>query len=775
MVQYDLNIRDYWRILRKRKYIVISAVFLVTFLSFIFSTLQRPIPLYRSSVSVKIEENTTFTGIYLQALAFSSADTLETQTVIIKSYPVMEEVAKRLGSIDASLTSREIRADNELLGKVLSLKNKITTEREGNTNIINIYAVDRNPQMAQKLAATVAEVYKDINTQDRNKRVFEARRFIEEQLRIVKGKLKESEEKVRQFRESHGMMSLDVESTTLASRISELESRYRDAKRAHENLKGMIAQLERKEAVTADTLQALVGESPSPVFSSLNNKLLNLTLQRDTLLLDFTEKHPEVEEVNKQIDEVVESMLKEVRKQEETLALKAEQYLKESEELKKRYAGLPQEGLEMARLEREVKLNEDIVSQLEAKYQEVLIREAEKIEEVTIVRPALEPTRPINPPRKGATTAIGFLLGIVIGVIFAFLKESLDTSIGTIADVEEYLDLPVLGIISYTHPENIFDDIPELADSFEGAEDGTLVSLASLLVTDSTIAENFRALEANVQYISAEKDVRVLMVTASTMEEGKTLVASNLAVTFAVMNYKTLLIDGDLRKPDIHRIFGLNRESGLSDAVLGTSDWREVRNTINDMILGRLGVKGVMSTHGIDNLHVITAGTNYANPMRLLSSDQMKQMIQEFKVDYDIIIVDSPPILQSSDPIILAERVDAVLLVYKVGSISRGLLKRAKDQLDNVKSNTLGVILNQLRAEVSPDFQEHKYYYQYSYTYGAGEGKKKRTSALARMGIRGKAKKGEGPEGAGAGRRGIKVILMVIALLALIAGLYWNR
>jgi len=488
MVQYDLNLRDYWRILRKRKFIVIAATILVTIVSFLFATFQHPIPLYRSSVSLKIEENKTFTGLYLEALAFSTADTLETQTVIIKSYPVMEEVAKRMGILDASLSSSQIRSDNSLLNKVLKLKNKITTEREGNTNIINVYATDEDPHVAQVLAATVAEVFRDWSTREKNKRVFEARRFIEEQLRIVKARLKESEEKVREYRESHRLMSLDAEASTLSANIARIEGLYNEVKREHESLKNMISQLKKKKSITADVLQGLAGEFRSPVLSSLNNQLVNLTLRRDTLLLDYTEKHPQVVEVNRQIGELANNMLKELEGREKTLALKEKQYLAELESMKKKHSNLPQEGLALARLEREVKLNEDIVSQLESKHQEVLIKEAEKIEEVTIVKPALEPTQPINPPNRASTTAIGFLLGIVVGVAFAFIKESLDTSIGTIADVEEYLELPVLGIIDHTDSDTILEEIPQAIRDSGDLEESLYLSLASLLMSDSNVA-----------------------------------------------------------------------------------------------------------------------------------------------------------------------------------------------------------------------------------------------------------------------------------------------
>ncbi|MEK6545193.1 MAG: Wzz/FepE/Etk N-terminal domain-containing protein, partial [Nitrospinota bacterium] len=179
--KYELDIRDYLRILRKRKAVIIFTTLMLGIFSFFFATLQKPIPLYKASSSVKVERSSTATGLYLESISYSDWDSLEAQATIIRSYPVMEIVAKKLGLLKEDLTSDEIRQNNQYLNIVLDIKDKVTTAQEGNTNIIDITVTSEEPDFCQRAANIIAEAFKEQNIYEKNKRAISARKFIEEQ------------------------------------------------------------------------------------------------------------------------------------------------------------------------------------------------------------------------------------------------------------------------------------------------------------------------------------------------------------------------------------------------------------------------------------------------------------------------------------------------------------------------------------------------------------------------------------------------------------------
>ncbi len=212
---YDLNLREYWRTIRKRKGIIIFTVVMMTLFSFIFSILGRPTPIYKTSASVKVEKSGSVTGLYLQAVSWSSTNYMETQMAMIKSYFIMELVAKKMGLIPPEVSSEEVRNNPGYLSAILELKGKIETEQEGNSDIINITATSEDPKQAQRLANTVAQVYKEQHALDLNRRIIEAKKFIESQVVVTREKLQKSENAIKEFREANRMVSLDSQSSGL--------------------------------------------------------------------------------------------------------------------------------------------------------------------------------------------------------------------------------------------------------------------------------------------------------------------------------------------------------------------------------------------------------------------------------------------------------------------------------------------------------------------------------------------------------------------------------
>ena len=719
MPAYDINIRDFWRVIRKKKFIIISTILLMGIFSFFFAQYLKPTPEFQATSSVKVERATTLAGLVLQVVSYAEGDNLATQAQVITSYPIMERVAKEMGFIEKNIPSEVIRNNKSLLRKISAIKNQITTEIEGYTNIINITATTHDPKLSQDLANTVAEVYRQENIKEKNKRIIKARKFIEEQLNIIEKRLRNDEERLREFKEKNKLISFDTQTKTALDELTKLESEYGKISGMLNEIKNIKKHFKSLKGLSEEPLPAPIYGEFTPIFISQHKKLIDLSIKRLNLLEVYTENHPEVNGIDNEIKRVEENMIQELSSQEKTLKNRQKILQKDVENLRKKFQSLPEAGLTLARLQRSVSLNNEVYTLLQSKYQESLIQEAEKIEEITIIRPALEPRSPINPPKVFLSTFIGTLMGIIIGIVFAFISETLDTSIGTIEDVESYLNIPVLGIIPHIGIDEIKDIIAK--KSHIEKDEKTLernARLVSHFAPKSPVAESYRALRTNIQFIGIEKGLKTILFTSTTLLEGKTTTVINLALTTAQMGHKTLLVDSDLRRPMIYKIFGLDREPGLTDIILGNSTLKETVKTVTDIMVGKMGMEDIMLTPGIDNLNIINSGTPPPNPSELLTSKRINEFISQVQKEYDVILFDCAPVLPATDAAILGSKIDGVVIVYQVGKIARGALRRAKIQLDNVKATVIGVVLNSLRAEVSPDFYDLKYekYYVYEET-----------------------------------------------------------
>jgi succinoglycan biosynthesis transport protein ExoP len=385
---------------------------------------------------------------------------------------------------------------------------------------------------------------------------------------------------------------------------------------------------------------------------------------------------------------------------------------------------LPTQGLQLSRLERDVERAGETFSLLESKYQEALIQDAEKPEEVTIIRPAFEPSGPINPPNIASSALLGAMIGLVVGLVFAFIVETFDTSLGAIEDVEQTLGLPVLGLIPHIEPRDVQGSLKDKYKKDMG--DDALVRDARLIPNygpQSLLAESFRSLRTNIQFSALEKNIKSIVLASAVPEEGKTAVAANLAIAMAQAGLKTLLLGTDLRRPALHRIFGLDASPGVTELLLSNYDLSETIRTVADIMMGKMSMDKIMLTPGIDNLHIMTCGTIPSNPAELIQSEKFNSFVDEIHDQYDVILMDTPPLISAADASILAIKADGVLLVYRAGKVARNILKRAKAQLEQVKANIIGVVLNGVKAEISLDYD--KYYQYYYYGHEAKKRKKK--------------------------------------------------
>ena len=712
MAQYELNIIDYWLIVKKRKYLILLAVGLVVLFTFLFSEMLKPSPLYEASARVKFDRTSTVAQQLIETMSFSNANDLNSQTEFIRGFPVMERVATELGRVPENVTPEEKRSAT-YLNTVYNLGQEIKTQREGDTNIIRITATSEQPEMAEKTANSVANAYRLENIITRNRLVMESRRFVEEQLAGLERKLNTAEEALRAFREREGRVFLTDEARAALETFTRLEEQHNEVMRKRAEGERQISVLERTEAVLGNQTGRIFTEEQSALLTILNQRLLDLIQERNTLLINYTTDHPQVQEQQKKIDNVKSEMLLELRTKLNTMQDRESTLLEQRDRYRNRYLQFPRAAIEMGRLEREVKVNADLLATLKAKHQELQIKSAGQIEEVTIVAPAIVPSAPINSPNTEMNLMVASLMGVFLGIVIAFARESFDTSIGTIEGIEEFLKVPVLGVIPQFDSKEMLEAARAALPADASASTVENFSkLICLIDPKSILSESLRSLRTNIQFASMDRKVKSILFTSAGLGEGKSTCVSNLAITLAQEGQRVLLVDADLRRPIVHQRLGLERTPGLADALVGSTSWRSHVRSATDLMLGSMGVDRVMSTPGLDKLHILTSGSEVGNPNEFLNMSKIKTLVNEMSEEYDLVLFDTPPILPVTDAVAFSSRVDGTILVYQVGRIGRNALRRAKFLLDHAQANVMGIVLTNVKSEVTPDYGVYRYEYR---------------------------------------------------------------
>jgi capsular exopolysaccharide synthesis family protein len=726
MIRYDINLRDYWRTLRKRRTIVILATVLFTAFSFLFAVISNPALRYEATSAVKVERVTDLTSLLLGTVYWSIRDNVATQAVIITSFPIMEQAAREMGLIPETVSTGEVRKSEQYVSIVNSLRARVSTELQENTNIINIRATAPTPGEAAFLANTVAEVFRQANMEDRNKKIRETREFIEKQLGVVQARLHEAEENLRKFEENTKFVAIDTQTAAAVNRLTSLENDVSRLQQRRLEAQRQLESLHQHRSEARVGSEGFYMENPPPQFGRLSGKLADLTLRRNVLLKDYTEDHPEVKEVDVEIKNVFAEMDKELRSVVASTDRQLQDLTSRHSMARSQAMAIPESALTLARLRREVDVNAQLYSQLKSKYQEALIQESGLIEEVKVVKPALEPTTAKDSRNIPVSTVTGAVIGLVVGLVLVLVVETMDTSLATIEEIEEILHIPVLGVIpsadAILHRDKSKEESKRLSDC-----------LVTHFLPRSPVAEAYRSLRTNFQFIRTGKKAKVFLITSSTLQEGKTYNVVNLSLSLAQAGERVLLIDADLRRPIIHRIFGVEKRPGLAEYILGNCDgsfwggvespppvgdllnpqtgtgtWKKVVNDITSVMLGEFEIDELLKTPGVDNLCIITAGETPVNPGEIFRSPRFKEFLDQVRDSYDIVIIDTPPVLPVADAYEVAPQVDGVVLVYEAGRIGRGILRRAKVQLENVNASVLGVILNNVKPEVAPDLYRYR-------------------------------------------------------------------
>ncbi len=725
------RLEDYIEVLLRRKWIVILAVGTIFITTMVLTFLQTPI--YEASTTLHLKKRETGRGaevIFGELPTFTTQTEINTQIEILKSRSTMEEVAKRLHLLK--------NPENSIHQVAQSLRNRISVELIRDTRLIKVTVSSYYPEMAKDIIDTLAQVAIENDIASRRMETTAALDFISQQVEKVGKELGQTEEKLRDYKEKEGFMQLSTEAELKVRDLADLENSYESTRISRQEMEVRLKEV-RKQLTNIDkTWMSSITISNNPIVRMLKSRLTELQIELAQLNRQFSNTAPEVVQVKAKIEEIenqlrdqvetivsgktesinpvytglysrlvsYETDLNALRAKEDALHKVAEDYQKEVNKL-------PQQELELARLERKSRVNEEIYTLLLQKKSELRIQSASEIGSLEVVDPPVVPDKPVK-PRKQLNAILALISGMVCGLGLAFFTEYLDKTIKTEDEVKDLLELPVLGVIpklgsgtryGYSYPyrrgrkkkrkekdrSNVKTKVKK-----KQQEKVDKVETISLTKPKSAISEAYRILRTNLQFVDIEKKIRTLVVTSSIPKEGKTSVAVNLSITFALAGERTLLVDADFRNPGIHKIFDLKRDPGLTNILTGRESYSSV----------------VKNIEKINKLDILTTGPLPPNPSELLGSIKMKELISKLEGDYDKLIFDTPPSVSLTDAPVLSTSVEGTLLVLAIGEVEKEAAERAKESLEKVKANILGVVLNKVVLE-RRGYGSYYYYYYY--------------------------------------------------------------
>jgi len=348
------------------------------------------------------------------------------------------------------------------------------------------------------------------------------------------------------------------------------------------------------------------------------------------------------------------------------------------------------------------------------KYEEAKIAEKSKIGKIRIVEEARIPESPIK-PNKRMNMMIAIVLGLGLGIGAALLIHSLDSKIRTFDDVRKFVSLPVLGTIPHIQSDDMeLDNLEQEISSAKGSDkdkyEQILQQVQARLITNyspkSSTAEAFRILRTNIISRKKNSDCTTLLITSSGPKEGKSTIQANMATALAQMDAKVILVDLDLRRPMVHTILGFEKETGMSDFLMDKTT----------------KIEDIIKPTNIKNLDIITSGIIPPNPSELLASKRMDDALRDLKEKYDYILFDSPPVIAVTDSMVMANKVDLLILAIRVDQADKNVVRRTKELLENIKVDITGVVINGIQPHRYYNSYEYNYYYYYFY--GKSEEKK---------------------------------------------------
>lgn len=743
----EIDIVKQISILLQNRWIFISIIAVFCILGVIYSRTQTPI--YESKGTLIISESKnrySYAGSDLQNLLTTTygigvGSTIANELEIMRSRKLSLELAERLLDKEFDEYGRKFpllwRAypDDSTSTSADTVARRfrskiVFSKPNADSDIVEILFESPLPTEASAVVNLTMDTYSSISTDQNRTMAVSALDFLRSERERLETQLKMTEDSLQEFMNETMLVAVSSQADKLINTIVELETQKRDIQVNLVAVNSGITEYEEQLDIIKPGLANQFSEAVGSVIQRYQyalaeletNKLLYITKNPN-----ISEKNSELVRINNEIDRVkdqikqrtndllssgndlylslisdgekpitqritqISQRLIDLRLERAQLETQQEVLTERYNEVNARFEDLPDEMIQLSRLERDVRVNENMYLQVYGQFSEMSLWEKTQFGLGRPLDYAIPANKPVSPKKK-IILFISFLLGSVFGAAFIFIKE-MSTDRITSTDVLKDFDKPILGTI----PDfSVIGDMNPNERQYIG-DKSVSNQLVTLFDHISPISEAYRRLRINVVYANPDKDYKILMVSSATKGEGKSTVAANLAVTFTGSEKKVLVIDLDLRRPTQHKIFGENKEPGLSDILFDSS---------KDVVLKTVA----------PNVDLITVGHKTPEPASVLDSKRLKQLIDTYRSEYDHIILDTAPYGIISDSASLLRLIDGLIIVSRFNVTTKRELKFTIDGLEHLNADVLGIVLNAFDPKKSTDYYANYNYYKRTYS-----------------------------------------------------------
>ena len=711
----DSTLREYMRVLIKRKWMVISVIAGIFLIVAVASLRQTPIYEAVGQIVVnKADSNLITFKDSVPVVDYYDQSDLDTEVRILQSDLMALQVIRQLnldkrpefGGSDrtqANLVADPLQSDSNRTSALLgSFRGNLKVTLIPNTRVMEIHYSSTDPQLAASAVNTLAATYVEQNFKTKFESTMQASDWLSKQLVDLQMKVETSQEKLVRYQREHEILGTDEKQNIITAKLDELNKEMTVAESDRMQKEAVYRQTESNDPVAIAA--AIISDSPTGgtgtgLLDKLHDQQASLRIQVAELSTQFGPSYPKVEQLDNQIKEIDHQLQLETRKAVDHLkqrylaALQRETMLRAAFDKQKQEANkLNESAIEYSILKRDVDSNRTLYEGLLEKLKEAGVTAGLRSNNFRIINEARVPSSPSEPniPRN---LSFALVLGVISGIGLAFMLENMDNTVRTPEQAQIISGLPSLGMI------------PLGSKSVHGASGKRLaltpakevVETVTQIRPQSQMAESYRALRTSLLLSNLGAPPKVIMVTSARPQEGKTTTSINTAIVLAQKGVRVLLVDADLRRPSVHKALGMGPRSGLSNVLTGSATLQQT----------------ITTSPILPNLLIIPAGTPPPNPAELLASSNMRDLIAELRQQFDHIVIDTPPTLSVTDAVVLSPRADATILVIRSGHTTKQALRRARDILTQVNAHVAGVLLNAVDL-TSPDYY---YYYEYQGKY----------------------------------------------------------
>lgn len=703
----SLNITKYLYLLKRRWLPALGIFFPVFLISLLALSLKKPA--YEAEGKLSFQRTNTISSLTgvgteisrLEPLVTDRSNPVNTEAEVIRSVPVVQKIINRL-----SLKNKK--------GQPLTIKEfieRLTIKDVKGSDVLQVSYKDTDPKTAAEVVNTLMQAYLDQNIVFHRVQVAAARKFLEEHLPKAELVVRKADAELRQFKEKNQVVALTEESTRAVERMADLHKQIGDSQSRIADLDAQSLAIRNQLKMNSQQAVTRTSLSQSRGVQDILTETQQLEARLATRRVILQENHPEiitlksnlaalreilktrVKEVggtpqsklnnNLQIGELQETLSARLVELESTRLGLTNQVMALSSlqgNYRNRLKVLPKLEQQQRELQRQLDAAQSTYSLLLQKLQESRIAENQNLGNARIISAAQVPEDPASSPMGSYLSAA--LIASLAALASVYILETRDKSIKSVDEAQELFRLTLLGVIpAFSHSKK----------SPPGQEEVEPYS-QRLVVRNtprSSISESYRMLRANLKFVSADKELRTMVITSSVPQEGKSTVAANLALTIAQMERKVLLVDADLHRPVQHRIWDLTNDEGLSNVIVGQAELKTAVKTV------------------MDNLDILTAGVVPPSPASLLDSRKMAGLIETFAATYDFVIIDAPSLTVAADAATVGQMADGVLLVVRPGVVDSVNGAIAMEVLEKSGQNVIGQVIN----GVIPKNERHSYYY----------------------------------------------------------------